>query len=149
MAERVDPCDVDVLWDQNVPEAYLLVGDDGDVVLAVNGHSDDQDPRCVVLRWSGSYSASMGSPNDEAIQGHRLYGRGLDAVRWVGVVRDSQLIADLERRNRVHDRHDPARFAALTHFIIPLKESTVEVVVRDLMVDRVAGSTREAAVRAP
>ena len=141
MAERVEIYDVDVVWDSNAPEARLLTGDLGEVVLALNAHSNDADERCVVLRWSGSRTASMGAPNDEALQGHRLYGQGLERIRWIGVVRDSLLIAELERRNRVHDRHDPSRYAALTHFIIPLKESTVEVVARDLRIDRVDGST--------
>jgi hypothetical protein len=146
MSERVEKLDVDVVWEPNAPEAYLLIGDFGDVVLALNAHDNDPDDRCVVLSWSGSYSASMGSPNDEARQGHRLYDKGLEELRWVGVVRESELIGDLEQRNRVHDRHDPARFTSLTHYIIPLKESLVEVVALDLVIGRIEGSTRQAAL---
>ena len=149
MIERVETLDIAVNWDLDVPEACLLIGDDGYVQLAINADPDDQDPRCVVLRWSGSFSATMGMPNDEARNGHRLYSRGLDVVRRIGIVRDSQLIVDLERRNRVHDRHNAAVFAALTHYIIPLKESVVEVAAHDLTIGRIEGSTREAALAVP
>lgn len=61
--------------------------------------------------------------------GSPLYARGLSTVLWAGEVLESQWIADLQRQNRVHPRHDPAAFVAgLRHFILPLKERTVEVV---------------------
>jgi hypothetical protein len=39
-------------------------------------------------------------------------------VLWAGTVEQSEWIADLERRNRVHSGHNPAWFARLTHFIM-------------------------------
>ncbi len=144
MPERCDTVDVSVRWEPNAPDAHFLVRDFGDAVLALDPHPDDPDQRCVVLSWPRSRAASMGSPNDEALTGHRLYGHGLAGLSWIGIVRDSELIADLERRNRVHDRHDPARFGALTHDILPLKENVVEVVALELMIGRVRGSAREA-----
>lgn len=45
MSERVEKLDVDVVWEPNVPEAYLLVGDFGDVVLALNAHDRISTPR--------------------------------------------------------------------------------------------------------
>ncbi len=75
----------------------------------------------------------MHPPNDAAISGHRLYGRGLDQVLWAGEVLDSEWTADLERRNRVHPSHQPERFSELRHFVLPLKEDTVEVVARSVL----------------
>jgi hypothetical protein len=97
---------------------------------------DDPDQRYVVLRWRSSFASRMEPPDDEARSGHRLYDVGLKEVRWIGEVFDSALIAELEERNRVHDRHKPARFADLRHWIIPLKQCTVEVVGRSLGVER-------------
>jgi hypothetical protein len=51
MIERVETLDIAVNWDLDVPEACLLMGDDGYVQLAINADPDDQDPRCIVLRW--------------------------------------------------------------------------------------------------
>jgi hypothetical protein len=80
----------------------------------------------------------MEPPNDEAISGHRLYRVGLREARWVGEVHESELIAELEQRSRVHERHDAARFGDYRHWIVRLKECTVEVVARELVVERVA-----------
>ncbi len=123
----------------------MAVSDRGRVVLAVNAHHADPDQDCVVFVWSCSQAAIMGSPNDEAIEGHRLYSRGLSDLLWAGKVEQSEWIADLERRNRVHDRHAPARFARLTHFILPLKEDTVEVIAEQVTVLRRPGPTTSAA----
>jgi len=119
--------------------------DQGTVVLALNAHSADEDHRAVTLVWAGAHSATMSDPNDEAISGHRLYRAGLDEVQWAGVVHGSELIADLEARNRVHPGHDASRYADLRHYVLPLKECVVEVVATQLTISRVEGSTKQAA----
>jgi hypothetical protein len=90
----------------------------------------------------------MGNPNDEAIEGHRLYEKGLGDIHWLGVVEDSELIASLERQNSVHPFHQPEWFANMRHYVLPLKETTVEVVAATLSIVRVAGSTAYAAAAA-
>jgi hypothetical protein len=145
MAERVVPWDAGCEWDPNAPNAVLAVSDRGQAVLAVSAHLADPDQDCVVFVWSHARAAIMGPPNDEAVEGHRLYSRGLSDLLWAGTVEQSEWIADLERRNRVHPGHDPARFAMLTHFILPLKEGTVEVVAEGVTVLRRPGPTISAA----
>jgi hypothetical protein len=61
------------------------------------------------------------------------------------VAGQSERIADLERRNLVHPHHNATRFARLTHFVLPLKEGTVEVVAEQVSVLRRPGSTTDAA----
>lgn len=78
----------------------------------------------------------MEPPNDEARSGHRLYDVGLREVLWLGEVYESGLIAELERRNRVHARHSAEQYTALRHWVAPLKECTVEVVAHSLRVER-------------
>ncbi len=140
--------DLGVEWDPNVPEAVMLAGDEGETVLALNPHVDDDDQRAVVLCWRSSSYQLMSSPNDEAISGHRLYDRGLKDVRWAGEVHGSELISALERQNSVHSRHDPAQFVGLVHHVVLTKESTVEVVAGSVTVKRLPGSTVVAACQA-
>lgn len=90
----------------------------------------------------------MADPSDEAISGHRLYGSGLSEVLWVGAVRDSDAIDVLETQNRVHPYHDPSRFRGLSHHVVLLKECVVEVVAESLSIQRVGGTTLDAAVTA-
>jgi hypothetical protein len=128
MSERVEALDLDTWWDPNAPAASLTISDRGRAWLRLRPHPDDPDGRLVVLSWEGCSSASLTPPNDEALAGHRLYGKGLEDVLWIGEVMESEYIARLEVMNRVHDRHDPDRYAGLRHFVLPLKECTVEVV---------------------
>jgi hypothetical protein len=147
--ERVRSVKLPVEWCPGAPEAILVAADLGaGAVLALEPHPDDPDQRCVVLSWPSAQAASMEPPNAEALAGHRLYNRGLKKIDWCGEVMNSAWIADLIRRNEVHDRHDPALFAGLRHYIVPLKESVVEVVATSIGVHRVAGATREAALAA-
>ena len=146
MAERVVPWDSGFTWEPNAPEAMLAVGDGGQAALALKAHFDDANQDCVVFAWSGTRAAIMGPPNDESRSGHRLYRRGLSGLLWAGTVGQSTWISDLERQNRVHARHDAARFTRLTHFILPLKECTVEVVAGEVTVLRRPSPTSAAAV---
>lgn len=148
MAEHVESVDLGVEWDPNAPEARLLSDDFGNTVLALKPHHDDFDRSCVVLAWSGTRTACMADPNDEAISGHRLFESGLSEVSWAGVVRDSDAIRALEKRNRVHPHHDPSRFDGLTHHVVLLKECVVEVVAEEPSILRLEGTTLDAAVAA-
>ena len=135
--------DLGVTWEPNVPDAELVARDDGTTLLILSAHPDDNDQRRVVLEWGRSRLARMEPPNDEARSGHRLYGAGLANVLWIGEVTDSQDIAALERANRVHPRHDASRYAGFRHWIVPLKECTIEVVARSIAVKRQGESGEE------
>lgn len=88
-AERVEVLDLSVKWEPNAPEAVLITDDFGKTVLALNAEPGSQDPRCVVLTWTGTRSACLTDPNDEAISGHRLYKKG-SGGRPVGWCRSGQ-----------------------------------------------------------
>jgi hypothetical protein len=71
--------------------------------------------------------------NDEALQGHPLWGRGL---RHSGTYRveSSSLVRKLERMNSVHPQHDPKGFEKRTHFIFTFHDSTFECVAESFEV---------------
>ncbi len=138
----------EVSWEPNAPEAALVATDGLYAALGLKPHFDDGDRRCVVLLWRSPHFAQLGSPNDEALPGHRLYPKGLACIRWAGIVLSSELIEQLERQSRVHPRHDPSRFNNLVHYVLPLKECTVEVVACAVSVKRYEGSPAQAAIQA-
>ena len=123
----------------NVPDAFLVSDDMGRGALAQRAHPDDPDQRCVVLRWDGVSYALMGPPNDEARDQHRLYQAGLTDVNWLGVVRESSLVAGL--------RPMFGRGAAFVppHYVVVSKECVVEVLAENVDVFRIGGSPRQAA----
>lgn len=148
MAEHVLSLDLGTVWDPNVEDYVLLSDGRGRTVLALEHHSDDPDRRVVLLEWERVIFASLGDVNDEARSGHRLYGKGLRGVSWIGIVEHSELVASLERSNAAHPRHDPARFASQVHYVLPLKGDVVEVVAQRIHVNRPEGDRFSAAVSA-
>lgn len=67
-----------------------------------------------------------GHPNDEALQGHLLYDKGLKfyAVHRVG---NSSRLAALERANSVHSKHDPLSYLKdKEHWVLTFQDCTVE-----------------------
>lgn len=75
----------------------------------------------------------FGLPNDEALKGHPLAERGLAPYGAFRVI-DSSLIRRLERMNRVHEHHNPARYRNLIHYIFTFHDSTFECVAEALTV---------------
>jgi hypothetical protein len=67
--------------------------------------------------------------------------KGLAELTWAGVVEHSERIACLEQGNRAHPQHEAERFSRLRHYILPLKEGTVEGHRRDCRSATAAGAT--------
>jgi hypothetical protein len=71
---------------------------------------------------------TFGSPNDEALGGHPLYGKGLQFYS-VHRVEHSSWITLLERRNSVHPSHNRERFLEnKRHYMFTFHDSTLECV---------------------
>ncbi|NHA70357.1 hypothetical protein [Phycicoccus flavus] len=135
---------MDVTWDPNAPDAVLVSDDCGRGALALRAHPDDSDRRTVLLRFDLAVYALMTPPNDEALSHHPLSEHGLKELTWLGVVRDSTLVARLRPSwSRVAEMH-----LHPTHFILPLKECVVEVVAATVDLFRLDLSTHRAALGA-
>ena len=130
MAPRVVSLDLGLTWDPNAPEAVLLAPDNEDARLAMR--PNDPDRSMIVLRWVGTVRASFSAPNDEARHHHRLFAAGLQEVLWAGEVLDSEWTHELLSMT-VH--------AAGRHFVLPIKECTVEIVATSFEVERVSVAT--------
>jgi len=84
--------------------------------------------RVVIAYFPLVSSVQFGAPNDEALGGHPLSGRGLKHYS-VHKIRDSSRIQALERQNAVHPQHDKVRYlAGRKHYIFTFHDSTLEVV---------------------
>jgi len=97
-----------------VAVAYYVTPGDGDVAL---------------ISFITPYIHLFGAPNDEALDGHPLYDRGLTFYSAFEV-HDSSWIRGLERMNRVHMFHDAAHFASYRHFIITFHDTTFECIAK-------------------
>ena len=81
----------------------------------------------VVVTVEGCSIFKFGSPNDEALHGHRYSELGLSSYDAYEVL-ESDWIAELTIANRVHRNHSDARFSTLRHFIWTFHDSTLEFV---------------------
>jgi len=123
--------------DAGSPEPVILA-DDRNLLLAyyiartgpaASSAPTDGHEQAAVIKFEGYRQYRFGSPNDEALEGHELSKRGLRPYQPAEVLRSSW-IAELERMNSVHHRHDPSDFAGLRHIVIPFHDSTFECVTR-------------------
>jgi hypothetical protein len=71
----------------------------------------------------------FGYPNDEALSGHPLYSKGLDAYGVCEVI-SSSWVKTLTEQNRVAFPDTPD--STLRHFIITFHDSTFECIAREL-----------------
>lgn len=110
--------------DPGAPEPRIAASEDEAVVAY---WTPDPDRRVALVRFSRPREVSLGGPNDETINEHPLYRAGLRPYTFAEV-HDSPWITALERRNRVHPGHDPSRFSALRHFVLPFHDTTVECI---------------------
>jgi hypothetical protein len=87
---------------------------------------DTQDEKVAVVTVPGCLQVICGHPNDEVLNGHPLYGKGL-AFYSVHRVRNSARLVAMERANAVHHRHDAATFLKnKEHWIFTFQDGTVE-----------------------
>ncbi len=102
--------------ERDVGEA-AKVGADADSPLA-------DGPR-VIVAFTGVLLHRCGYPNDEAIEGHQLGGRGLECYSAMEVLH-SAWPRELERQNRIHPHAQEGEFGHLRHFVITFHDSTFE-----------------------
>lgn len=81
----------------------------------------------------------LGSPNDEAIEGHRLYGKGID-VGGAFTIENSLWREELARINSVHSQFDAAYWQSLTHYLLFFKDHTFECLAREVKSEIISGT---------
>jgi hypothetical protein len=134
--------DIGVRWEPNAPSAIVVTDDLGSATVALRAHLDDGDQRTVVLRWSQCLAVVDGRFNDETRHLHPLYEQGLNGVLWIAEVRGSEWLESM--RPAVSS----SAAAGVRHFVLPLKERTIEIAARGLGVSRSGAAPAAAAVAA-
>ena len=137
-AERVD---LGVRWDAGAPMPVLLSGLRTFVAfyLSVNDPLFDgtnprvRDPHADhgigVVEFKRVTSVKIGSPNDEVLRGHPLWGSGLEPYS-AHEVKNSLWIAELMEVNRAHERFDESQWSGRRHFIFTFHDETLECVAK-------------------
>lgn len=160
MAERLSPIELPqssvgaplphVLADEHrLLIAYLVQSHDpdwdGKTVRVVGPDSDGE--TCALVKVESYLAFQFGPPNDEAIEGHRLFKLGLTPYSSFEVL-DSEWVGALEAANRVHPHHRAEHFADYRHIILTFHDSTLEFIANGFAVQLVHGPIRAAILSA-
>ena len=103
---------------------------DGTYVRVVSPADPQPSPFVVIEMW-GCAETRFGGPNDEAIRGHPLHGKGLAGYRAHEVV-NSGWIEEAIKVNSVHPHHSDAPFRQLHHYALLFHDEMLEALARGI-----------------
>ena len=148
-AERVD---LEVTWDAGSPMPVLLSGLRTFVAFYLSAHDLPtggadlrvRDPRADygigVVEFKRMTSIKIGSPNDEALRGHPLWGSGLEFY-GAHEVKNSPWITELMEVDRAHERFDGSQWSGRHHFMLTFHDETLECVANWTVTRTAPGAT--------
>jgi len=93
--------------------------------------SDTGDADLIRIDISGYASVRMGSPNDDALHGHPLHGRGLVPYE-AHEVHNSAWLEEHIRVNSAHPAHRDASWRQQRHILLAFHDEMVEVLCREI-----------------
>ena len=135
--------------DAGAPNPALYSDETGLSCAYVIGATHSESGSSAILHFDGVLYYAMGYPNDEVLNAHPLYGKGLQFYDF-HVVENSPLIVDLDRRNQVHKQHVAGNYVKrFRHWIITFHDETLEVVARNARFVRTSEKEPGRAVREP
>lgn len=127
-AEVVVPLNLGFEPAPDVSAATLLQNEYGAFLLFDTSTRRGGPDQVAVVRFRSAASIKFGLPNDEALDGHPLRGRGLARYRCAEVLNSSWL-AEEQRRNSVRF---PGYILPCRHFIFTFHDSTLEILAQQV-----------------
>jgi hypothetical protein len=82
-----------------------------------------------VVEFKRMTSIKIGSPNDEILRGHPLWGSGLELYS-AHEVKNSPWITELMEVDRAHERFDESQWNGCHHFMLTFHDETLECVAK-------------------
>ena len=93
---------------------------------------DTEDDTGIAMVSFDIYNAYyFGSPNDEALSGHRYHANGLEPYSQYEMVNSEWLLSQ-EKMNQVHPYHSTRDFAAYRHFLFTFHDSCFEILAKNM-----------------
>lgn len=117
-----------LVWDAGAPLPVVFASDSR-TLFCFHQPFDDATGigKVVVAEFTHCTSVRFGSPNDEALHGHLLYGHGLQFYA-AHTVTDSPWLEELRAIERHHRRAPEHPFADSKHFLLAFHDSTLEAI---------------------
>ena len=135
-AQRVD---LEVMWDADTPMPVLLTGLRTFVVFYLV-RDQQADQGIGVVEFKRMTSIKIGSPNDEILRGHPLWGSGLELYS-AHEVKHSPWITELMDVEHAHERFDESQWNGCHHYILTFHDETLECVAKWTVTRTAPGAT--------
>jgi hypothetical protein len=144
--------DLEVRWDAGTPMPVMLSGLRTFVAFYLAVHdpvTNRTNPRARepqtdhgigVVEFKRMTSIKLGSPNDEILRGHPLWGSGLELYS-AHEVKNSPWIHELMEVDRTHERFDESRWSGRHHFMLTFHDETLECVANWTVTRTAPGAT--------
>jgi len=136
------PLDWPVPWDAGAPIPHVLAANglvylaylteiadpdwDGKNVKIVSP-SNPSEERIALVKFESCRSHRLGDPNDEAMNGHPLWGRGLEPYR-AHIVENSTWVRQLMQCNSKHPYFSENHWRNCKHYLLMFHDETFECV---------------------
>jgi hypothetical protein len=145
-------------WNTGAPLPHLIAGGGRIVLLylvqvpdpswdgtyaTMKDPSSSSSESIAIVEFERVTAHRFGTPNDEVLHGHPLFGRGLRAYGAHKVV-NSTWLAELQRINSVHAGYDPAHWSDRVHYLLSFHDETFECIAGSHAVEVVEATFREA-----
>jgi hypothetical protein len=115
-------------WDAGAPEPVLVASEDRTLIAFCADDGDVVDGTEIqTAEFVGCTAVKFGFPNDEVLNGHPLWGHGLEPYA-LHEVQDSIWLEQIRAIERVHPESRPTPFANAKHFILTFHDTTMEAI---------------------
>ena len=148
-AQRVN---LEVIWDAGTPMPVLLSGLRTFVAFYLSVRDPliggthprardlQADHGIGIVEFKRVTSIKVGSPNDEVLRGHPLWGSGLEFYS-AHEVKNSPWITELMDVDRAHERFDESQWSGRHHFVLTFHDETLECVANWTVTRTAPGAT--------
>lgn len=133
MPERARALDLPHLqWDVGAPMPVLIANGPRTLVAYYLSEPGGGLQEVQTVEFVGCTTVMFGFPNDEVLDGHRLYERGLEDYR-AHVVEESAWVEELREIERHHYASPEVPFADSKHYVLVFHDEVLEAVAMDLV----------------
>jgi hypothetical protein len=134
MAERAVRTEIPGLrWSAGAPEPVLIAGETRTLFAFYRWEDGSSEDAVQTAEFVGCTSVTFGFPNDEALQGHPLWGRGLEFYA-LHEVEESSWLDGVRSIEKAHpDSLAVLPFADTRHFVLTFHDTTLEALARQII----------------
>ena len=134
-----EPLDFNLAWDIGAPLPHV-VKNDYKTYLLFYLKTKESTVGCV--EFIRTQKSKFGAPNDETLEGHPLFGNGLDYYEAF-IVKNSDWIKSLEKINSVHSNHNSKYYKNYNHYFFAFHDSIFECVATGFKTEIIKGYMKD------